>query len=95
VQFEWDPEKAAANVQKHQVSFHEAGTVLEDPLSTTFPDAVHSEEELRFLTIGLSAEGRVLVVAHTERHDTVRIISARRATRREREYYEQGNPPGR
>lgn len=59
MQFEWDPEKAAANVQKHQVSFHEAGTVLEDPLSTTFPDAAHSEEELRFLTIGLSAEGRV------------------------------------
>jgi uncharacterized DUF497 family protein len=72
------------------VSFHEAATVLEDPLSTTFPDTGHFQEEARFLTIGASAEGRVLVVAHTERDDTVRIISARRATRRERDFYEEG-----
>jgi uncharacterized DUF497 family protein len=90
VQFEWDPEKAEANVRKHQVSFHEAATVLEDPLSTTFPDVAHSDEEERFLTIGVSADGRVLVVAHTERDDTLRIISARLATRRERDFYEQG-----
>lgn len=95
MQFAWDAEKADANVKKHRVSFHEAATVLEDLLSTTFPDAAHSEEEVRFLTIGASAEGRVLVVAHTEREDTVRIISARRATRREREFYEQGKSSGR
>jgi uncharacterized DUF497 family protein len=90
VQFEWDPVKAAANLNRHRVSFHAAATVLEDPLSTTFPDEAHSEEEARFLTIGASTRGQVLVVAHTERNDTVRIISARRATRRERKFYEQG-----
>jgi uncharacterized DUF497 family protein len=90
VQFEWDPEKAAANVKKHRVGFHEAATVLEDPLSTTFPDRAHSEGEVRFLTIGASTKRRVLVVAHTERGDIVRVISARRATKREREFYEQG-----
>jgi len=90
VQFEWDPEKAAANLKRHRVSFSEAAGVLEDPLSTTFPDEAHSEQEMRFLTIGASHRGRVLVVAHTERNDTIRIISARRATRREREFYEQG-----
>ena len=92
MEFEWDPAKAAANLKTHSVSFHEAATVLDDPLSTTFPDEAHSEEELRFLTIGASTQRRVLVVAHTERNDTVRIISARRATRREREFYEQGKP---
>jgi len=90
VQFEWDPAKAAANLKRHRVSFHEAATVLEDPLSTTFTDEVHSEAEARFLTIRASTRGHVLVVAHTERNDTVRVISARRATRREREFYEQG-----
>lgn len=90
MQFEWDPTKAAANVRKHRVSFHEAATVLEDPLSTTFPDEIHSQGEARFLTLGASSVGHVLVVAHTERNDTIRIISARQATRREREFYEQG-----
>ena len=90
MQFEWDSAKAAANVKRHRVSFHAAAAVLEDPLSTTFPDEAHSEEEARFLTIGASTRGQVLVVAHTERNDTVRIISARQATRREREFYEQG-----
>ena len=61
------------------------------PLSTTFPDEAHSEGEIRFVTVGVSQRGRLLVVAHTERNDTIRIISARRATRREREFYEQGN----
>ncbi len=89
MQFEWDPAKAAANLKRHRVSFHEAATVLEDPLSTTFADEAHSEAEVRFLTIGASTRGHVLVVAHTERNDTVRVISARRATRREREFYEQ------
>jgi uncharacterized DUF497 family protein len=91
VEFEWDPEKAAGNVRRHRVSFNEAATVLDDPLSTTFPDEAHSEGEMRFVTVGVSQRGRLLVVAHTERNDTIRIISARRATRRERELYEQGN----
>ena len=88
--FEWDPQKATANVKRRRISFDEAASVLEDPLSTTYPDETHSEEETRFLTIGVSQRRRVLVVAHTERTDTIRIISARRATRREREFYEQG-----
>jgi hypothetical protein len=80
VQFEWDPQKAAANVKRRRITFDEAASVLEDPLSTTYPDEAHSEEETRFLTIGASPRGRVLVVAHTERNETIRIISARRAT---------------
>jgi hypothetical protein len=95
VQLEWDPEKSATNLKGHRVSFHEAAAVLGDPLSTTFPDQAHSEGEVRFVTIGLSTRGNVLVVAHTDRDDTVRIISARRATRREREFYEQGTSTGR
>jgi hypothetical protein len=84
----WDPKKATANIRKHGVDFHEAATVLNDPLSTTFPDPEHSRHEQRVLTVGLSTPGRLLVVAHTEERDTVRIISARRATRRERRFYE-------
>ena len=90
MEFEWDPLKAGANLSKHRVSFSEAAGVLEDPLSTTFPDEIHSDQEVRFVTIGLSSRGRIVVVAHTERNDTIRIISARRATRRERQFYEQG-----
>ncbi len=92
MEFEWDPTKAAANLNKHRVGFQEAATVPEDPLSTTFPDEVHSTEEHRFATIGVSDQGRVLVVAHADRNDTIRLISARRATRRERAFYEQGKP---
>ena len=87
--FTWDPTKAAANLKRHGVGFHEAATVLEDPLSTTFPDDPHSTSEARFVTIGMSVAGRLLVVAHTERGNTVRIISARSVTRRERKFYEQ------
>ena len=90
MQFEWDPAKAAANLKRHRVSFHEAATVLDDPLSTTFPDEAHSETEARFVTLGVSRQGTILVVAHTERNDAIRVISARRATRRERDFYEQG-----
>jgi uncharacterized DUF497 family protein len=90
VQFDWDPRKATANLQRRRPSFDEAATVLEDPLSTTYPDDAHSEDEARFVTIGASHRGRILVVAHTERDETIRIISARQATRREREFYEQG-----
>ena len=92
MEFGWDPDKAVANVTRRGISFSEAATVLEDPLSTTFPDEGPSEGEMRFLTIGTSHRGRLLVVAHTERNDTIRIISARRATRREREFYEQDEP---
>lgn len=88
MQFVWDRTKAAANLRKHRISFQEASTVLHDPLSTTFPDPT-SEGEQRFVTIGTSALGHLLAVAHTERGDTIRLISARRATRRERGFYEQ------
>ncbi len=89
--FKWDPKKAAANLKKHGVDFHEAATVLDDTLSSTFPDTGHSSlVEPRFLTIGMSSRARILVVAHTEHNDTVRIISARRATRHERSFYEEG-----
>jgi uncharacterized DUF497 family protein len=88
---EWDPEKAASNYRKHGVDFHEAGTVLDDPLSTTFPDPDHSLDEQRYLTIGSSLSGRILVVAHTDRGEAVRLISARQATPSERRFYEQGH----
>ena len=87
--FEWDPKKAVANRRKHGVDFREAATTLEDPLSTTYPDPDHSLEERRHVTIGQSLRGRVLVVAHTERDDVLRIISARVATPRERQFYEE------
>ena len=80
--FAWDEAKASANPKKHRVDFREAATVFGDALSTTFPDIDHSVVERRFLTIGASALGRVLVVAHTEVSDTIRIISARTATAR-------------
>lgn len=88
MQFEWDAEKAAANLAKHGVPFDEASTVFGDPLAGTVLDPRHSTEELRFVTIGLSTTHRLLVVAHSDRDDRVRIISARRATRRERREYE-------
>ena len=90
--FRWDPDKAAFNVRKHGVGFREAASVLDDPPSTTFPDLDHSEQERRFVTIGVSAKQRLLVVSHTEegRGITIRIISARTATRRERRFYEEG-----
>ncbi len=87
--FEWDPEKETQNRRKHRVSFHEADTVFGDPLSTTFPDPDHSYEEERYITIGVSQRDRILVVAHMEEGDTIRIISARPATRRERRFYEE------
>jgi uncharacterized DUF497 family protein len=86
---EWDPRKAAFNQRKHGISFHEAGAVFDDPLSTTFPDPEHSADERRYLTIGSSPSGRILVVAHADRQDAVRLISARRATPRERTFYEE------
>jgi len=87
--FAWDRRKAAANLKKHGVEFREAATVFSDPLSWTFPDEEHTEIEQRFLTIGQSAGRRLLIVAHTEEEDTIRIITARLATRRERKFYEE------
>jgi hypothetical protein len=91
VLYEWDPEKAAGNVDKHGVSFAEASTVFLDPLATTWPDPDHAAHERRFITLGLSTDSRLLFVAHLEiSEDRLRIISARRATRRERHAYEEG-----
>lgn len=88
--FKWDPTKAALNARKHGVDFREAASVLDDSLSTTFPDVDHFGEEKRFVTVGVSTKQRVLVVSHTEKGQALRIISARRATRRERRFYEEG-----
>ena len=87
--FEWDPEKARANLAKHGISFEEAMRAFLDPLSVTILDPDHTEGEDRFVLIGQSPTGRLLVVVHTDRGDAVRLISARRATRRERRTYEQ------
>ena len=78
--FEWDEQKAESNLRKHDVSFEEAATVLRDPLAATVADPDHSTAEHRLLTFGMSAHGRLLVVAHTERDDVLRIISARLIT---------------
>jgi hypothetical protein len=91
MEFEWDTNKAFANIQKHGVSFSEASTVFSDTLSMTFPDPDHSLLESRYITIGLSSMGKLLIISHTDRNNCVRIISAREATRRERRFYEEGN----
>ena len=88
--FEWDAKKAASNARDHRVTFEEASTVFGDSLAVTFSDPDHSVGENRFLTFGISRRGRLLVVSHTERHGTVRIVSARRADRTERRIYEEG-----
>ena len=88
MQFEWDRAKALRNFRKHGVSFDEAVTVFYDPLSATFDDPDRSVGEARLITVGYSARGRLLVVAHTERVARTRIISARRATARERDHHE-------
>ena len=89
LQFIWDRDKAAANLRKHGVDFEEAATAFGDPLSITIPDPDHSAGEERWLLVGYSSAGRLLVVAHTERGDEIRLINARSATRRERETYEE------
>lgn len=90
MEFEWDSEKAAANVQKHGVDFLEASTIFGDPLEVTISDPAHSEGEARCLSLGLSAATRLLVVAYTEREGKVRIIHARVASPQERRAYESG-----
>jgi len=87
--FEWDAEKADANLQKHAVSFDEASSVFGDPLSLLMPDPDHSADEERYLVLGMSAHQRLLVVAFAERPPNTRLISARRATRAERKRYEE------
>ncbi len=89
--FEWDAEKAEANVRKHGVSFDESKTVFRDPMYLIFADPDHSVSESRFLALGISDASRLLFVSYTERESATRIISARKATRRERKLYEEEN----
>jgi uncharacterized protein len=90
MEIEWDERKARSNLRKHKVSFPEAATALRDTMSVTSADPDHSVGEFRFITFGMSERGRVLVVAHTERGETLRIISARVAKKGERKIYEEG-----
>lgn len=89
MRFEWDLTKARTNLRKHGVSFEEASTVFYDELAATGADPDHSDGEDRFVTFGVSSQARLLVVAHTDRNDGVRIISARTATSPERRIYEE------
>lgn len=89
--FEWDSGKAESNWLKHGVTFREAASVLNDPLSVTMVDWEHSLEEVRYTDIGMSESGRILVVIYSEREKLVRLIGARRATRGERRLYEEGH----
>src|SRR5439155_8221889 len=90
MEFEWDVVKAESNFEKHGVSFVEAVTVFGDPLEVTISDPDHSEGEFRFLSMGYSGQGRLLVVAYTDREGRFRLISAREATPKERREYESG-----
>jgi uncharacterized protein len=89
MEFEWSPDKAIINLRKHNISFQEATTVFDDSLSMTFPDPDHSIGESRYVIIGMSGSGQLLVVSHTDREAHTRIISARRASRHERRFYEE------
>ena len=89
MEFEWDENKDAANLLKHGVSFNEAKTVFNDPLYIFFDDPEHSVYEQRFIILGESIQKRMLMVAYTERDNIIRLISARRATPKERRYYEE------
>ncbi len=86
--FEWDLKKAKTNLEKHGISFEEASTAFKDPLSLTIDDPLHSSDEERLILIGMSHYDHILVIVHTEIGDNIRIISARKATRKERNYYE-------
>jgi uncharacterized DUF497 family protein len=90
MKFEWDEAKAGANLAKHRVSFEEAITVFDDPLYVDFYDPDHSQDESRYIIIGLSRQGRLLLVSYAERDNIVRLISAREVTRGERKAYETG-----
>ena len=86
--FEWDLKKAETNLKKHGVSFEEASTAFKDPLSLTIDDPLHSGDEERLILIGMSYNNNMLVIVHTEIRDNIRIISAKKATKKERNYYE-------
>ena len=88
--FEWDTRKARQNLKKHGISFEEAATIFGDPLTLTIVDPLHSDQEDRFVTIGASSRGRILVVVHIDRGDNIRVISSRLATPTERLNYEEG-----
>ncbi|HLY60167.1 MAG TPA: BrnT family toxin [Terriglobia bacterium] len=87
--YEWDAEKAKRNLQKHHISFEDAATVFLDPLAMTFPDPDHSSGEDREITLGRSLSQQVVFVSHCPGEDRTRIISARKATRSERNQYEE------
>jgi hypothetical protein len=89
MKIEWDPRKAKSNLKKHGVSFEEAATALSDPMAATGADPDHSITEGRYVTFGVSEKGRLVVVSHTEKDETIRIISARKASKGERELYEK------
>jgi len=89
LKFEWDPKKAASNLRKHGVSFEEAASVFNDLLATVYEDPDHSVREKRYLTIGTSAQGRLLHIAYADRGARIRIINARKVTGRERDLYEK------
>jgi uncharacterized DUF497 family protein len=89
MKFEWDEAKARDNLVKHDISFEEAKTVFDDRLYVDFYDPDHSQDEHRYIIIGRSGKGRVLIISYTERNDSIRLISARRATRAERKVYEE------
>ncbi len=88
-QFEWDPEKAKTNLKKHDIDFEETSTIFDDPQFITFLDEEHSIDEERYITIGLSKKGRLLMAAHTERKKTIRLISARKVTKHEEKFYNE------
>ncbi|MEG4984827.1 BrnT family toxin [Microcoleus sp. BR0-C5] len=90
MKFEWDENKAAVNLSKHGISFEEAKTVFDDRLYVDFYDPDHSDEEERYIIVGESQQGNLLIVSYTERADFIRLISARKVTRVEREVYEEG-----
>ena len=90
LKFDWDPDKAPSNLDKHGVGFEEAASIFGDPLTVTFDDPDHSVGERRFISFGVSSEQRLLVVSQTGREDGLRLISARAATRQERRIYEDG-----
>lgn len=90
LKFEWDSRKAQINKRKHGITFEQASTIFGDPLSLTIPDPAHSIGEDRFVTIGASVNGKLIVVVHVDYDDIIRIISARNATRNEKRQYEQG-----
>jgi uncharacterized protein len=90
--FEWDPHKARTNLAKHGISFEEAATLFSDPQALTIADPQHSASESRFITMGVSHRGQILVAVHTDRSHNIRIMSARRAGRKERLQYEKAAP---